>query len=569
MLQINTGKLFSSNHVFENQLKGILYSNMKLELLGPGLQGPLFGTLFSSSELNRSPQTLIYEFTEKIEGSASEPRVLLSHGADPYLEDMATLISFGLKCICHPDIDLVRRLISGQKGLVTMQAPSAYVQNIFDETLYLQPTEEEPFIAFINQVLGLHRRTYLGVMRAIRTYVTGLHRVADDLELAYTLMVASVESLAQDFDGHIPDWNSLADNKRAAFDRALTSAPESIAKEVRDTVLNFEHTSLARRFQKFVLKYTTAEFFRGPFEKDSQPIGRSYLPEVLKAAYQARSQYIHTLRKLPSEVTHSHGFSETALVERERMLTLQGLSRLMRHVIMEFVQQEPTLERETYDYSLERHGVIQVRLAPKYWLANTKGDISRYGKLKLEGFLNELALYYEQSPGATVTNLNEVLTNVVMQFSSMKKDERRPYLALLVLFNREAKAQAVLYPPSVNDLINKELVELSSEALIVHAILDKAVHWSIEEHAQVILEYKRKRPKKSGIHFPKMFEAAISLELAERYRLAGQIEQSQQTMVEAADDYPEHEALRTAIATSENNISWRAILIPERCATSL
>jgi hypothetical protein len=78
--------------------------------------------------------------------------------------------------------------------------------------------------AFVGRLIGLPRQTYLGVMRAIRTYINGMHRIADDLELAYTLLVASVESLAQDFDGHESDWASYDQRKRQAIDEAFVGS---------------------------------------------------------------------------------------------------------------------------------------------------------------------------------------------------------------------------------------------------------------------------------------------------------------------------------------------------------
>jgi hypothetical protein len=88
-------------------------------------------------------------------------------------------------------------------------------------------------------------------MKAIRTYVTGLHRVADDLELAYTLLVASIESLAQDFDGHEGSWNDFDETKRKKIDQALADADVATADRVRAALVEIEHLALSRRFRDF------------------------------------------------------------------------------------------------------------------------------------------------------------------------------------------------------------------------------------------------------------------------------------------------------------------------------
>jgi hypothetical protein len=566
MLQITTGKLFTRATGRENRLRGILFTNLYLERWPEQvLEGPLFGYIIQTSELTASPKTLVYEFTERIETPHSGPAFFISHGADPYLQDMATVISFALNCICSPDIDLVRRLTSGQRGIATGQAPSKFVRRVFDKEVFSQPGESDAFVQFVNHLLGLHRKTYLGVMRAIRTYVTGLHRVAYDLELAYALMVAAGESLTQDFDGYTSDWNSVNEKKRRAIDQALDGASDDLAKRVRDAVLSSEHAALARRFQAFVIANVSPEYFQAQFEKDSHPVGRSDLPEVLAAAYDARSRYVHQLRQLPDMVTLGHGHFETVIVGRSKMLTLQGLSRLMRHVIMTFVQQQPVVEKELHDYRMELSGVAQVRLAPSCWIARADGNISGEGRNKLEGFLEELASAVMRLPGATITDISEVLKKFVAQAENMKVEKRRPYLALLVMFNAVAGEKAIPRSASVEALIQKDLGAPCAEALVALAFFGEVPECSLEDHCSTFQNYRRRRGEKSGIRFPRLFEAAVALDLAERYRSAGLFERTKEVVAEAADDYPEHTELRRLVGVVAEDVPlrWREVLLPE------
>lgn len=565
MLQITTGKLFSGATGRENHLRGVLFTN--LHIAGwpeQVIEGPLFGRLTQTSELANYPKTLLYEFTERMEAYQSEPGVIISHGADPYIQEIATIVSFALNCTCSPDVDLVRRLTSGQKGIATMQAPSKYVRRIFDKEVFSQKGESDEFILFINQLLGLERKTYLGVMRAIRTFVTGLHRIADDLELAYTLMVAAGESLAQDFDGHTSSWESVAEQKRDAIDSALLEAPEDLAQRVREAVLSYEHTALARRFQAFVADNVAPEFFLAKTEMTACPVGRSDLTEVLAVAYQMRSQYVHQLRQLPDMITHGHGHSETIIDGRRRMLTLQGLARLMRHVIMTFVKRQSTVDREVYNYTRELAGVVLMPLAPNCWIANADGDISEKGRDKLEGFLEEFAsLLMKQS--ATITDISEVLKWFVAQAPNLKASHRRPYLTLLVMFNAVAGEKAIPRSASVEALIQKELAAPCPETLVALAYFDEVPEWTIEDHGHAIREYKRRRGSKSGIRFPRLFEAAITLQWAERYRSAGQFERCKEAIANAADDYPEHDELRRLVLdiAEDKPINWKDALLPK------
>lgn len=566
MLQIATGKLFARPTGRENLLSGVLFTNLHLEGWPQQvLESSLIGRLAQTSELGTSPKTLIYDFTERIEASLAGPSFVISHGANSYLQDMATVVSFALNCTCSPDIDLVRRLTSGQRGIATGQVPSKFVRRVFEKEVFSQPGDSDAFIQFVSHLLGLNRKVYLGVMRAIRTYVTGLHRVADDLELAYTLMVAAGESLAQDFDGHTPNWESVEEKKRHAIDQALKGAPSDLAQRVRGAVLSFEHTALARRFQAFVAANVAPEYFQEQFEKDSHPVGRGDLPEVLAAAYKARSRYVHQLLQLPDMITLGHGYCETTMEGRSKMLTLQGLSRLMRHVIMTFVRRQPTVEKEVYNYSLELAGVAQVRLAPSFWVGRTDGDISVEGRNKFEGFLEELASVVMRQTGATITDISEVLKVFIVQSSNMKVVKRRPYLALLVMFNAIAGKKAIPRSAPVEALIQKDLAALCPEALVALAFFSEVPEWSLEDHCRTFQDYRRRRGNKCGIRFPRLFEAAVALELAERYRSAGLFERSKETIAEAADDYPEHTELRRLVgATAEDApLKWREVLLPK------
>lgn len=170
MLQITTGKLFERPVERENLLRGVLYTNLCLEdRLNPVLSGNLFGRLAQANQPAGSPKMIVWEFIERIELPESGPSVLVSHGAESYLQEMATVLSFAFNCTFSPDIDIVQRLTTGKRGVSTGQAPDRLIQRVFDEDVFCQPGESDSFARFYTQLMGLRRQTYLGVMRAIRT----------------------------------------------------------------------------------------------------------------------------------------------------------------------------------------------------------------------------------------------------------------------------------------------------------------------------------------------------------------------------------------------------------------
>ena len=524
----------------------------------------LAGRLLPSSSYSIRPNVLVYEFIERMEGEDEGPGILVSSGVEPYLQDYSVVVSFALNCICTPDVDLARRLTTGQRGLATRVAAQTLVRRFFDAEIWCKPEELKFLEEFSGKLIGLPRHTFLGVMRALRTYVNGMHRIADDLELAYTLLVASVESLAQDFDGHESNWGSFDERKREAVDEALSGADEAVAQRVREALLRVEHVALARRFREFATAHTTPVYFR-QVPADGPHLGRSELAEVLGTAYQSRSKYVHQLRRLPDVATLGHGFGETAIDDRTTHLTLQGLSRLMRGVIIEFVMRQPSVELEPYNYQLERSGIAQMRLAPQYWVGYAEGDITKVGRDKLEGFLQQLASCLLREPNAVLTDLRPVLAAACEFVPRLEKRLRLPYLALHALFNiNVAKQDSAELPSTIEALINQELGEPSSEALIAHALSGQIVPWSLDVHRSAIHRYLRRRSAANGLRFPRTFEAAITLELAERYRSAGDMEGSRTMVTLTVESHPGHLGLLKFEANLQLTvpIRWRDVMLP-------
>ena len=368
MLQIASGKLFARAPAQSNQLRGVLYTN--LQFFGRDPIETVSGRLLPTSSLHDT-KDVVYEMTEFIEDSPA-PGVMSSHGIDPYLNDFAAIVSFALNVTCTPDSALTRQL-AGSRGLLTRVEPRRLVSRMFDEQVWCPDEDVVQLVRFTEDLIGLRRKSYLAAMRAIRNYVKGLHRITDDPELTYTMLVASIESLVQDFHGDFPQWEDYAEDKRRRIDYALEEADDQTSERVRKAILEIEHVAMTRRFCEFALGQLQASYFREEAVGQINPIGRADLRGALRQAYNLRSKHIHNLKELPKLLTVGFHLGETFNVDGVTMLTFQGLTRLVRHVITEFVKQQPKVESEIYDYGRERAGIVQVPLAPQYWIGRTEG----------------------------------------------------------------------------------------------------------------------------------------------------------------------------------------------------
>jgi len=563
VLQIATGKLFISERWRENHLRAPLYTNACLDR--EAHIDTAFGNVTPCSSYAVRPHVWVYDFIERMEEIDKKPGVLISRTVDPYAQDFSAVVSFALNCVCAPDVDTVRRLISGQRGLVTGVSPPKMVHRFFDETVYCHADDIAFLTTFTTQLEGLHRKTFLEVMRAVRTWVNGMHRISDDLALAYALLVASVESLAQTFDGYTSDWESVEERKRQAIDASLADAPPELVQRVRDAIVAHEHLALGRRFREFSFAHTPTALFRSGSHPGGQRLARSDLTEALRRAYEARSAYVHRLRRLPDALTMDFGFSDVATARRGTHLTLQGLSRVMRSVIIEFVMRQPTIAREPYNYQLEQSGVVQMEMSPELWIWQAEGDIQPWGRVKLEGFLQQLEALQLKRPNAGISDFRLVLERASTFVGGQEERLRRPYLALHVLFNRYLVPEfSVPISDEVRRLIQNDLAKPSPESLIAHLLTDQPIAWDIDTHQQTFDGYLRRREASNGIRFPRTYEAALALDLAERYRQAGHQGPSATMIGWAMDNCPGHGGLTAwhgAHAPSAP-IRWTDILLP-------
>ncbi|OBU25583.1 hypothetical protein [Photobacterium aquimaris] len=565
MLQICSGKLFQDTVEYRNQLRGIIYTNLRFGFGRDEKLDTEAGSLLSTSNLGLS-NAIVYEIEELIESNGQGKGILVSHAVDPYILDFSTIISFALNCTASPSYTLTDRLLSNQKGVSTHTVPSKVVKSFFDKDVYCTEADGEHLRQFVKHLIGLERQTYLSVMRAIRTYVTGIQRVADDFELAYTLLVASIESLAQDFDGHKSSWSSYDQKKRSLIDKALSGASNEVSESVRKAILDIEHTSLGRRFRDFSIEHLKPSYFREEAVGVVHPISKYDLPKALANAYQARSQYIHNLRTLPSQLTNTIEYSESTQIDNKAWLTIQGLSRLARHIITEFVQRQVTIDKEVYNYSLERSGIIQMKLAPQYWVGRTE-LYHGSGSEKLEGFLSQIASHMSGTKGGVATDLRELLTKVEKSIHELKKEDKLPYIALYFIFNASvSEEQMTENTVSFNDRFNNELMSPSSESLLVHSLFNITPPWEMDEYHRTLMRYFEKRDNRFSFRAPVLFEAGMILSLAESYRVKEDLSTAVNLVSMAVENYPGHEALiqfEQDFKLESKPIEWQTILMPK------
>ena len=402
-------------------------------------------------------------------------------------------------------------------------------------------------------------------MRAIRRYVTAMHRLADDLDLAYALLVASIESLVQEFDGFTPAWGDYAEQKRKSIDDALAGGPADIGDRVRQAILKFEHVALKRRFYEFSNHYLQPTFFRHEAKNHEHPAGRVELGLALKNAYDLRSEYIHALKPLPNNLVLNPSHNDVQIVGARPLLTFHGLARVARHVILAFIKQSPTSEHESFDYKADYPNITYMQLAPQYWIHNPDGYFSETSRTVLNGFLTQIASNIFD-PTQKVTDLRLVAKKIETLVSSLAKPaQKMPMLALYFLFSRylpaeeQERSDAFLQPHS-------QLFDLPSiDSLIVHFLVEQKPDWSIEQIDQLLRVYVSQRFKKEGLNAGPLIGAGLTLWVAEMHRMSGNVVRARELIAYGAEEYPQQKTLGEFESGLPGDgvpeIKWRHVLL--------
>ena len=563
MLQIASGKLFKREPRQGNELRGVFYANLQSHR-GNTIETKA-GRIYSTTDIG-GVQEFIYEITELIE---DDPRVggLVSSTVRPYLEDFATVASFAMNATCAPSFELVRRLTENSSSPLVRAPHKGLIKRVFDYEIWCREEDEENLVQFVDQLMGLKRKSFLAAMQSIRTYVAGIRRLTEDYETAYTLLVASIESLAQGFDGHRPVWGDYEQSRRRRIDSALAHSDEETAEAVRQAILENEHTAIGRRFREFTMDHLRPSFFREEVAeaKLENPVGRADLQAALPRVYGLRSGYLHSLEKLPKLLTLPLSDGEAAYFEGRLYLTFQGLSRLARHVITTFIERQPKVEHEDYDYNEERLGIITLPTAPQYWIGSVEGLVDSSGRRRLEGFLEQVANPLQGDEGPAVTDIRGVLSEVESRLPNMASANFRPFLTLYILFNELVLDDEPMENfEEIQERYASKFEGPSLESALIHLLTGNTPKWDLDQHREVHDAHISGKGRPSSLKVPRLLETGLTLQLAERYRSAGEVEAARSLVSMSVDNFPGNDDLRRLEQEFDEiqRIDWQEFISP-------
>ncbi|EGH70679.1 hypothetical protein [Pseudomonas syringae] len=559
MLQAATGKLFTNRDDPRiTVLKGVVYTNFSLGVTNRVTTKA--GSL-TSMDTTHTPTALGYEMQEYMEAAEPAPGILVSRTMGAYIDDFADVASFSLRVICSPDVHIAERLLN-QRRRPGQPHPSERLTRFYDASVRADVSAIKAFEDFTKQLIGLRRVTYLAVIQSIRTYIAAVHRMSDDLNLAYTLLVMCTESLVQKFDGHEPQWSDVPDLKRRGVDKALAGVDEEPAQAVRDAVLDVIHPRLGHRFVQFIQAHLPADYFTVQADTQKHPIGRRDLEAALQNLYNVRSSYVHSLKPLSKEFLHFASHVETYEDDGKLTFTFEGLFRLVRAVIIEYVRKAEKVDHQPCEYEWDNPSLLRIQIDPKHWLYNPDSFDSKTPRRHLEGLVRLIDQCLVDFPDRKLHHPTLVIEKGFKLMPQMAKEMKIAFLGLAYLsdyFLGTESTRREFSSVEIN-LLNQPSVD----SLIAQALMGRDASWTIADHqAQLNLYYKR-RHTKNGINAPRNVEACMGLALAERCRLGGDTSGAVMALSAAAEDFPQLKQLRQVKDEFDPNtpIAWISVIYP-------
>lgn len=548
MLQVTSGKFFKSADRIREDSEGVLYSNYAWD-------GPITTSVATLQRTNaqNAPARYTLKYVNQVEKDSPPKNTLLVALPDNIIVEQFRLLStFGLKAFFHRE-DAVVMASCREKGPDNWDnGPAFFVPRFLASKIAGRQDEVDTFVSLTNKVISLPRSAYKGVILALRSFNDALQVVGQNHELAYSMLVFCLDSLAQEYDSYEPQWEHYPQEVRGALERLFVETSSPPFEQVQAVLLKDANLRATRRFIDFTAGHLDDSFFRGEAPAGRAALRKSEVEHALRNAYNFRSRYAHELSPMVGFVKIVPAASgDVVRMSNQTYLTLNGLCRLTHHVITQFIMRQPAIDGEDIDWRRENPYIIQVPMAPEMWVHREDGLTAAMARSRLAGHLSQLESYFVS--GGQVTNLKNVLAAFQPLMNGATRDERLAILALNAIYSSHSEDGDV--PENFSEFMQphlKELHDCSIESMLVMIEIGGPWRWTIDECRAAWDGYRRDRFKERGFQVPVLYEIALLSELARKYLESGDQVAHSALMAEAILDAAGWPGVQTYLANRQN-----------------
>jgi hypothetical protein len=507
---------------------------------------------------NEPVSTVTVSVTEHLEAEYPDgtDSILIATSGTDLIDALADVLSFGLNAVFSRDGDLVKRLVPDSLDESSRSSASKLFRNTFDSHRFVPEAELDELWRFMVQLLAFKRSHFEAAMRAIRRIVRATQRAVSDPTLAYVDFVAALESLSEGTDVPTPTWDRLDGRKRRVVNAALDGADVELADRVREAVMEAERLGFGNRFVAFVMNNVSLDFFRTEATGAVRPIRGADLERTLKLAYGVRSLNVHELEELPPEAWVIGDRADTVSPPgMGTMLSLEGLSRLSRHVVKSYVDRAPAEVDQSFDWRASLPGQLRMQLAPQYWIWNGEGfgheSADRYFSGFVGHFTDTLA---GRSDG--VTDMRAVLERIEQLLPGTAEGPAKVLMVAIYFLWHDALPPDDHRPGADAILAKYKHVLQQSEiaSFVVGLLSGQMPEWTVDDWYALATDRRSQRETARHLELPPTFDATLQVMAAERLIEAGRIDEGRTLARFAVEELPGNGQL----------ITWEAGLAAEK-----
>lgn len=409
-------------------------------------------------------------------------------------------------------------IIDSDEKIGRIESPKKLASYIFDKDKFNSETEEKiiEFNEFINKIVSLSRGDYKKVIEVIRQFYKVLLLVSVNLDLAYSTLVAGIESLATKYDCYKTDWQDIDKNLREDIEKILPRLSGEESNLIKKAIINNTHSKLTQRYYKYCEHIINDDYFIDYIINKNNSAKKDELLHAIKTSYDLRSEYVHDFKKIGDEISV---FSEREIcyINGIPHITLNGLIRLSRYIILKTLNNLESIESETYNYFYDLPGSIELtldNLCPSIWL-NDENSYSLDSSLKyFNGLISHIGSVFmrEEKNFLDLKNICNKIEKILKGLNG-KNEKKKNLIMFYLIYNEIFNLCSKQYTSKnyENILIKNNIIieEMDIKTLTYNILFKDEKIVNIEEIEKIYDKYKKDKYKKNRVQLHGFVENKI------------------------------------------------------------
>jgi hypothetical protein len=519
--------------------------------------------------------------------------------ADETIEQIRRLLILKINLFFAESPDEIDKFHSKYSSITTDINANTILPSFFsDNEQNLRETIQD-LNNWVDRILSFDRKLYKSFCTALAAYEKALQVLSSDPTLSYSLLVFVLEALANSDSDYQATWDHISPEKKNKFDNLFddsrfSSVDSTWTDELKQVIVDTFVPGAAKRFTNFTLDHISNGFYDSQNSNSKFPIRQSRISSSVQNAYSLRSSFAHSLTSLTQYLISQSNIAEEIEENNQTYLTLRGLFRLVRSVMLEFVHRQTTKDLQAYDWDNEfSQNIITTRPAALYRVRNFHtGKLHSIESKHAQTWLEDILTLYQDQYVEYLHERNQqdcfggifthgsIAGRAIFTFDPnpsydwkawkeqslnlipTAKKEDKGYLhaiAMLCAYLEEVDSGG----SRVNQVIqhNKMGSRLKNfENLVVDIICNTAQQYTGEESESLLKQHIKKRK----IRLPFRVELACMIEVAMLFQKEGVIEKRDKWLNYVYGDsarYPDFQSLiKDALACPGIIIETQAIL---------